>query len=403
MRRLPFALLLSLWLSLPGRATASSPPPEPLVPVVIGTEHKLQSKLMGEERPYLVGVPEGYYDARSTTTRYPVLYLLDGDAHFHHVTGIVRFLAEQSRMPKVIVVGVSNTQRTRDLTPPAQGDNVPPGAGGADRFLRFLDEELAPTIEARYRTHPYRVLVGHSFGGLFAVHVLMNQPQRFNAYLAISPSLWWNGGQLVKGAVKTLERLPAKERWLYMTMGNEGNDMLGPIQELARTLEKAKPARLAWRYSFLENEHHGSTPHRSVYDGLEAIFSGWDVPQAIAQSGDAAALEAHYAAMTERFGFEVRPPEATLNFIGYQLLRGGKTAAAVAILRKNVALYGETSSNVHDSLGEALEAAGQRQDAAASYLRAWRLGTEHGSANVPVYKRNLDRALGKTPEAKKAP
>ncbi|HZI16459.1 MAG TPA: alpha/beta hydrolase-fold protein [Myxococcus sp.] len=400
MERLPFALLLTVALMLPGRAAASSPP-EPLVPVVIGTEHKLHSQLLKEERPYLVAVPEGYYD--STTTRFPVLYLLDGDAHFHHVTGIVRFLAEQSRMPKVIVVGVSNTQRTRDLTPPAQGDNVPAGAGGADTFLRFLDEELAPVIEARYRTQPYRVLVGHSFGGLFAVHVLMNQPQRFNAYVAISPSLWWSGGALVKGAVKSLERLPAKERWLYMTMGSEGDDMLGPIQELARTLEKAKPARLAWRYSFLEKEHHGSTPHRSIYDGLEAIFSGWDVPPALLQSGDAAALEAHYAAMTERFGFEVRPPEATLNFMGYQLLRKGQSAAALAIFRKNVALYGELSSNVHDSLGEALEAAGKKDEAAASYLRAWRLGTERGHHNVPAYKRNLDRVLGKTPEAKKAP
>jgi hypothetical protein len=400
MQRLPFALLLAFWLALPGRAVASSPP-EPLVPVVIGTEHKLQSKLLGEERHYLVAVPEGYYDA--TTTRFPVLYLLDGDAHFHHVTGIVRFLAEQSRMPKVIVVGVSNTQRTRDLTPPAQGDNVPAGAGGADTFLRFLDEELAPVIEARYRTHPYRILVGHSFGGLFAVHVLMNQPQRFNAYVAISPSLWWNGGALVKGAVKSLERLPAKERALYMTMGNEGNDMLGPIQELARTLEKAKPARLSWRYSFLENEHHGSTPHRSIYDGLESIFAGWDVPPALLQSGDAAALGAHYAAMTERFGFEVRPPEATLNFVGYQLLRKGQSAAALALFRKNVALYGETSSNVHDSLGEALEAAGQKDEAAASYLRAWKLGTERGHFNVPAYKKNLDRVLGKKPEAKKTP
>ena len=125
------------------------------------------------------------------------------------------------------------------------------------------------------------------------------------------------------------------------------------------------------------------------------------MPPALLQSGDAAALEAHYAAMTERFGFEVRPPEATLNFMGYQLLRKGQSAAALAIFRKNVTLYGELSSNVHDSLGEALEAAGKKDEAAASYLRAWRLGTERGHVNVPAYKRNLDRVLGKTPEAKK--
>ncbi|WP_338273873.1 alpha/beta hydrolase [Corallococcus caeni] len=123
-------------------------------------------------------------------------------------------------IPEMIVVGVPNTtDRTRDLTPPFSRtervddgrrlSEVSPTAGHADTFLRFLTEELAPHVEARYRTQPYRILVGHSHGGLFAMHVLTHKPESFNAYVALSPSVHWNSAELVRTAPEALAR-PAR-------------------------------------------------------------------------------------------------------------------------------------------------------------------------------------------------
>ncbi|WP_375772059.1 alpha/beta fold hydrolase [Archangium gephyra] len=382
---------------------------------MLGAKHGLRSAILEEERGFRVYLPPGY---ETSSDRYPVLYLLDGDEHFHHATGIVQFLAGNAHIPEMIVVGVSNTNRGRDLTPPPRADlqmkggilrpgddpsprsfaQTFPSAGGADRFLRFLTEELAPHIEAHYRTQPYRVLVGHSFGGLFALHVLTNHPQSFQAYIAISPSLWWNDGELVAGAVKSLERLPEQERFLYMSMGSEGEHMLGPIQRLAAELERARPARLAWRYSFLENDHHGSTPHRTLYDGLEALFEDLRLAQAQARKGEVEQVEARYARLTKRLGYELQPSEDLANLMGYALLQSGKVEAALSVFRSNVERHGG-SPNVHDSLGDALEAAGQLEAALASYQRALELGIKANKVH-PAYQKNLERVLGKLATAR---
>ncbi|HYO73670.1 MAG TPA: alpha/beta hydrolase-fold protein [Archangium sp.] len=402
-------LLLASCQSVSSRGV-SSPPPEGQ-PIFLGTKHRLRSAILEEERGFHLYLPPGYAES---SERYPVLYLLDGDAHFHHATGVVQFLAGNAHIPPMIVVGVPNTNRTRDLTPPVRGDTRMPGdtssrsvarslptAGGADRVLRFLEEELAPHIEAHYRTQPYRVLVGHSFGGLFAIHALMNRPQSFHAYLAISPSLWWNDGELVAGAVKSLERLPEQERFLYMTMGEEGDDMLKPIQQLAATLEQARPARLAWRYAFLQGDHHASTPHRTLYDGLEAAFEDLRLAQWEARTGGLEQVEARYARLSKRLGFELQPPEELINVMGYSLLQRGKVEAALTVFRRNVERHGD-SANAHDSLGEGLEAAGQLDAALESYQRALTLGIQANKVH-PAYQQHIEGVMRKLADAPKPP
>jgi predicted alpha/beta superfamily hydrolase len=123
-----------------------------------------------------------------------VLYLLDGESNFEFTAAIIHFLAENERIPGMIVVGIDSgdrSQRTHDLTAPSQVEierRFSPGNGGADVFLAFIDSELVPYVEKNYRTRPYRILVGHSFGGLFAIHTLATRPMLFNAYIAIDPT-----------------------------------------------------------------------------------------------------------------------------------------------------------------------------------------------------------------------
>lgn len=393
---LSLALLSALVWAAPAAAAEDTP-------IILGTRTSLHSQVLGEERPLLVYLPESY--AASPTARYPVLYLLDGESHFLHVAGTVEFLARRGRMPEMIVVGVPNTRdRDHDLTPPPSKTErvddgrllteVAPTAGGADQFLRFLTEELIPSMDTRYRTQPYRVLVGHSFGGLFAVHALVRKPESFQAYVAISPSLHWNSGELARIAPEACSRLTAPGRTLYLTVGTEGDAPLGPIRALAKELRKRKPSALTWRYDELSadelrGDDHSTMPHRGTYEGLKFVFSGWNPPEALLLSGDLASLEAHYAGLSQRMGYPVLPPEQVLNRVGYRQLRAKRTPQAIAAFERAVALYPD-SANAYDSLGEGLEAAGRLQEALARYERALVLGREHQDLDLPGYQQHVE-------------
>ena len=110
--------------------------------ITIGEQLTIKSEVLDEERQMLVYLPAGYKDA---TTEYPVLYLLDGGYHFHHVTGIVQFLSSQGLMPQLIVVAIKNVDRNRDFLP--TNDERVPTSGGAEKFLAFITDELIPYIE----------------------------------------------------------------------------------------------------------------------------------------------------------------------------------------------------------------------------------------------------------------
>jgi predicted alpha/beta superfamily hydrolase len=108
----------------------------------------------------LISKPAGY---DGSADRYPVLYLLDGETHFQYTSAMVNFLADDDRMPEMLVVGIDSEDtkhRTHDLTPPSsdETDNrFSPGNGGAEAFLSFIADELVPFIDRSYRTRPYRV------------------------------------------------------------------------------------------------------------------------------------------------------------------------------------------------------------------------------------------------------
>ena len=363
-------------------------------PIVIGQRLSLHSRILNEDRPLWVYTPAGYQQGTDT---YPVLYLLDGGGHFHHTTGAMQFLAANNRMPQMIVVAIPNTDRTRDLTPPTHAANADrwPTAGGADNFLRFIRQELQPWVEGEYRTQPYRVLIGHSLGGLFAAHTLITQPETFNAYIAISPSLWWDDEGTARDGQSLFTDHPNLKGALYMTMGNEGGIMLAGAWGFARILETSAPDSFDWKWTPMEAEDHGSVPHRSTYDGLEWLFRGWNSPglmqRAVAAGADGlAVLEDHYAGLSERMGYAVPVPGSTINRMGYSLLGQEKVDDAIRIFRMNAERH-PSSANVYDSLGDALAAACRRDEARDSYGRAYELAAGISHPNTAAYKGNFDR------------
>jgi hypothetical protein len=353
--------------------------------------------VLNEDRPLWIYTPPGY---EQSSDRFPVLYLLDAGDHFHHTTGVTQFLSANNRMPAMIVVGIPNVagSRTRDLTPPLSvPDTAGPmaDAGGASAFLDFLTEEVQPWVEDHYRTQPFGMLIGHSFGGLFITQVLIEEPDAFDAYVSISPSLWWDEMKYVDTAGAIFENRPDLTGALYMTMASEGGEMLAGGWILAGILETSAPESFRWNWTHMPEEDHGSIPHRSTYDALEWTFDGWNVPDSIMVAlGEGeegwSGIEAHYAMLSERFGFDIKVPEGFVNGVGYGLLNMARVDDAIQAFELNVELY-PGSANVYDSLGDGLDAACRWEEARESYARASRMAAEGSLPNEATYTANLER------------
>jgi predicted alpha/beta superfamily hydrolase len=309
--------------------------------VQIGQRYKMYSNALKEPRTYLVHKPTRYEFSKQ---KYPVLILLDGADHFEHTSATVEFLASIGRIPQMIVVAIPNTDRRRDMTPPIASAAAQGGTGGANEFLSFIGDELLPEIERRYRTVPYRVIAGHSLGGLTAVHSLVKRPALFNGYLVMSPSLWWDEQAPVKAAAAYLSANPEVKADFYMTLGAEGEGMLSGAWRLASHLEELAPKSLRWKFVRSPEESHGSIPHRSTYDGLQFLFDGWDFGSLAAydQMG-LAGIEASYAKLSERLGFQVPMPDSTTGGLFFALLGEKRYADAEAVLKRGVELFPNVS------------------------------------------------------------
>lgn len=368
-------------------------------PITNAEAVRMTSKALGEQRTILVSTPRGYENGNG---RFPVLYLTDGDAHLLHTRGTVDFLARNGLMPDLIVVGVTNTDRTRDLTPTRAfrrqadgGTELVQSSGGAEKFLDFFEKELIPYVEATYRTEPFRLFAGHSLGGLFALTAFVERPGLFHATIAVSPSLNWDDDVILGRISKFLEGRKELRHTLFLTMADEEADDVPPTRfdRLRKTLKGAKAEGFVRATELMEDEDHGSVVLRSHYDGLRKVFEGWRLPRdrkAGGYPGTLDELKKHYGQLSERLGYVVVPPELTVNLVGYQHLLRKDVKGAIPFFLWNVELHPE-SANVHDSLGEALETAGKRAEALASYEKAVEAAKKLSDARLEVFVRNRDR------------
>src|SRR5687768_2291314 len=193
--------------------TAFSQPP-PLVSVVY-SQHTIKSQAVGEDRTILVRVPANY---ERSQTRYPVIYMLDAHPPQNAMmAGMVEQQVWGSVMSDAIIVGIQNTNRVRDMTP-TPGDRA--GAGGAEKFLRFIETEVIPFVDKNFRTEPYRIIAGHSLAGLFVVYALTERPDTFNAYIAASPFLHWDNNYLIKRAEESFKKRTEWNKTLFIALGD---------------------------------------------------------------------------------------------------------------------------------------------------------------------------------------
>ena len=373
-----------------------------------GTVKKLvlKSTVLNEERTVLIRTPVGY---ETSNVRYPVLYMTDGDAHMGHTASTIDFLMRNGRISDLIVVGVTNTDRTRDLTPAkstaknAAGELQFPTSGGSDNFLKFFETELIPQIEEQYRTQPYRILAGHSLGGLFAIHAMITKPGLFNSYVAVSPSLQWENGEAEKRAEDFLKNQKEMKATLFTSIGNETGPISENFDKFKAALSKTNIKGFEWQAERMLDEDHGTVVLRSHYFGLRKVYEGWQVPRdpkTGVVAGGLSGADAHYKKLSEKFGYSIPTPENIINQIGYQFLNNEKPEDAIATFKTNVERY-PASANVYDSLAEAYELGGRIDLAEPLYDKARTLGQKNNDPNTATFTANYERAHAKLKETTK--
>lgn len=240
---------------------------------------RLTSAALGEVREYTVRLPESY--AREPRRRYPVVYVLDGRPLDAHTFDAAEANARDGRSPELIVVGIPNMQRggrARDFLPPelrfTRRDGTP-FTGGADRFLRFLRDELVPRIERTYRTAAPRLLVGHSLGAIFVCYSLVAAPAFFDARFAHSPAIWRDEDRVVGAVDAWLSRTRASTQYLYVSVGaNEGPQLSSGYHALRAVLAaKAAAAGLRWDARVTPGAAHETNVALATPHALRAYFS----------------------------------------------------------------------------------------------------------------------------------
>lgn len=269
------ALLVAATACTPAPRVASAPASSAVA--AIGETLTIESKLLGEKRVINVYVPPDYATSQE---RYAVLYMPDGGMKedFPHVVGSVDVSIKNGIIRPVIVVGVENTERRRDLPGPTTVPSemkAAPHAGGNDRFRAFLRDELKPLIAARYRTTTESAIVGESLAGLFVIETLLVDPTLFDGYIAADPSLQWNEHELARSAAARLAWITGP-RTLYVATADEP-DILEGVAMLVSALRIQAPP-IAWRYEPMPGEHHGTIFPTAALRGIRMLFAAPDAP-----------------------------------------------------------------------------------------------------------------------------
>ena len=243
-------------------------------PLTIGESITIDSKILEEERVLNIYLPHGY--SPDSTKTYPVIYLLDGsmDEDFIHVAGVVQFgsFSWINMLPPSIVVGIANVDRKRDFTYPTRNEmdkKYVPTGGGSAKFIDFLTKEIQPFIKQQYKTDTIATIIGQSLGGLLATEILFTQPELFDNYIIVSPSLWWDEESLLQADPISY----ATHKNIYVAVGKEGVVMERLARALHVKLSTIQRENTQLFFKFLEDQDHGDALHLAVYDAFEKIFA----------------------------------------------------------------------------------------------------------------------------------
>lgn len=354
----------------------------------------IQSKVLGEERQVLVNLPRGYEEGEE---RYPVLVVLDGSP-FMAIYAQASLLDRD--IPAFIIAAVPNVDRLRDLSHKNIGE-IWPTSGGGGTFLTFLTDELAPWIDAEFRTTGYRVITGNSAAGRYSTFALLKAPEIFDAAIARSPALGTDYG-MIESLVESARSADVRgEHFLYMVYGSHDYPVVTTYTErLVRLLDNRAPSWLRYGREVIDNTGHFQ--FEGINAGLHALFAGNSFPteRFLLEGPDAVA--AHARLLSTRFKMDIQAADLTgareLIDSANDLGRQGRYTDAIEVFDYGLELHPGSATLVY-YMAQWLEHAGRTEEALAAYDRVFEMEPSSGIAgmttmlrdNLLVGMKNVDR------------
>jgi len=381
----------------------------------IGITDSLYSKILNESRKIYIQLPDGYTPGKNQ--KYPVAFILDGELFLPTLTDVHNYYSG-GFMPEMVLIGISNDKnRIRDLTSstittnygmPFNQEN-----GKAENFSKFIENELIPFIENKYPVTNYRTLIGHSYGGLFAIYSLLKHPHLFANYLAIDPSLDWDNQKLLKEAEEILASQKYENKFLFMSLSGQlhmQNSKVTIDNVMQDTTEFTMFARsniafsnavrqnakngLSFDWKFYPRDLHGTVPFPSIMDGLISLFEWYqwentdkfnspDTPKEELLS----IIKYREKKLKDHFGYAEPPyPEEILNMSGYMSMDMEQLEKAKMYFELAMNYY-SGSANAFDSMADFYERKGDFANAVKYVNKAFELsGSDYYKQRVEGLK-----------------
>lgn len=248
-------------------------------PVVIGRTYTIASKVLGADRRISIRLPADY--AKEPDRQYPVVYVIDGgpEQDFPHLAGLAQAGEINFTFTPFILVGVETVDRKSEITPPVKRKKFYKkefGAepGGASHFRQFLQMDVMPWVNSHYRSNGHSAVMGESLAGLFVMDTLFAQPDLFDDYVAISPSLWWDDMRFGKKAHEYVTGIGPGKRRLYLTIADEGLTMRKTLDAIVAQLVENAPDGMSWVFVDRQDfDTHQSIYHDASEDAWRLMFA----------------------------------------------------------------------------------------------------------------------------------
>ncbi|WP_460860017.1 alpha/beta hydrolase-fold protein [Rheinheimera gaetbuli] len=351
-----------------------------------GGEYKLltdtlHSNVLNESRTVTVQLPKSYES--TPNKKYPVIYRLDGKGNIPLITAVLERLQEANAAPEVIIVAIENTDRQRDLFPTInQEPQGPLGiGGGAPKFLSFIENELIPFVDNKYRTHNFKVIAGASAGGVFALYALQTNPELFQAHLAYSAAVWWNHGATAKSTKAFMAKTKTLDNYLYMNIGEESGFMRERYDDLQNFISSNTPKGLTFISDKFDTVSHGLTSTAGIFNAYHNLFLPLRMPIQ-AYTGETRSISDYYNRLSKQYGEQTPPPEWVVRELGYHFVNNGDLEEAIKLFKYGITLYPE-KPDTYNGLAYGYEQSGKYEESLAQVNKALALsGQEYDGYNV---------------------
>lgn len=329
----------------------------------------IESKILNENRKIYVQLPVDY---KRDNKRYPVLFVLDGEWLFDLANAHQRYYSydevTDQTIPRMIVVGIENSDRDKDYVPTNNSGvegYIFPTAGGANDFISFLEKELIPLIDKKYRTFDHRCLVGWSFSGLFTTYAAAVKPDLFNMHLCISPAIWWDNDLVYNQFLNAKFNKPKR---MLFTLGTkeEGGMVYPSTMRLVDELRDKHQKNLELDLIMIQDVGHTWGVATAINKGLQWLYSDYIPSENITSEAD---MNRYFEELSENWSYKVTPPGKVFINVAYNLWSEGKDKEAIALLKKGVKLQ-KNDSQLFFILGQMLSAIGRDNEALIFYEKA---------------------------------